>query len=135
MQSTVSDTGFRTDRSDWLRLRTLILLRWMAIVGQVVAIAVADRFYGLQLPLGLCYLAVGSAIIANLVSVFVFPENKRLTEAELIIPASELSQHISTAGTDGFTPGTESTKGGSSGFCLSCSASLRFRSPTALTNT
>lgn len=85
MQSTVSDTGFQTDRSDWLRLRTLILLRWMAIVGQVVAIAVADRFYGLQLPLGLCYLAVGSAIIANLVSVFVFPENKRLTEAEAMV--------------------------------------------------
>jgi two-component system sensor histidine kinase RegB len=85
MQSTVSDTGFRAERSDWLRLRTLILLRWMAIVGQVVAIAVADRFYGLQLPLGLCYLAVGSAIIANLVSVFVFPENKRLTEAEAMV--------------------------------------------------
>lgn len=85
MQTTVSDTGFRAERSDWLRLRTLILLRWMAIGGQVVAIAVADRFYGLQLPLGLCYLAVGSAIIANLVSVFVFPENKRLTEAEAMV--------------------------------------------------
>ena len=36
MQSTVSDTGFRAERSDWLRLRTLILLRWMAIGGQVV---------------------------------------------------------------------------------------------------
>lgn len=85
MQTIVSDTGFRAERSDWLRLRTLILLRWMAIGGQVVAIAVADRFYGLQLPLGLCYLAVGSAIIANLVSVFVFPENKRLTEAEAMV--------------------------------------------------
>lgn len=85
MQSAASDLGFRAARSDWLRLRTLILLRWMAIVGQVAAIAVADRYYGLQLPLGLCYLAVGSAIIANLVSIFVFPENKRLAEAEAML--------------------------------------------------
>lgn len=85
MNSTSVDLGFPAERSDWLRLRTLILLRWMAIVGQVVAITVADRYYGMQLPLGLCYLAVGSAIIANLVSNFVFPENKRLTEAEAML--------------------------------------------------
>ncbi len=29
--------------------------------------------YGLQLPLGLCYLAVGASIIANLISIFSFP--------------------------------------------------------------
>jgi two-component system, sensor histidine kinase RegB len=76
---------FRETRSDWVRLRTLILLRWMAIIGQLSAITVADRFYGMQLPLGLCYLAVGAAIIANLISIFVFPENKRLTELEAML--------------------------------------------------
>lgn len=85
MQSTAQDSGFLTERSDRLRLRTLILLRWMAIAGQIAAISVADRYYGMLLPLGLCYLAVGSAIIANLVSVFVFPENKRLSEAEAML--------------------------------------------------
>ena len=85
----------RDTRSAWVRLRTLILLRWMAIVGQLAAITVADRYYGMQLPLGLCYLAVGASIIANLISVFVFPVNKRLSEAEamltLLFDLSQLS--------------------------------------------
>lgn len=75
----------RPERADWLRLHTLILLRWMAIVGQLVALIVADQFYTLQLPLGLCFLAVGLAIIANLVSIFIFPQNKRLTEDEALM--------------------------------------------------
>ena len=57
----------------------------MAIAGQLAAITVADRHLRLQLPLGLCYLAVGAAIIANLVAIFVFPENKRLSEAEAML--------------------------------------------------
>lgn len=69
-------------RSNWIRLRTMILLRWVAIVGQLVAITVAQRFFGLQLELGLCYLAVGVSVIGNLIAIFVFPENKRLTESE-----------------------------------------------------
>jgi two-component system sensor histidine kinase RegB len=75
----------RDTRSDWVRLRTLILLRWMAVTGQLAAITVADRYYGMQLPLGLCYLAVGASVIANLISVFVFPENKRLSEVEAML--------------------------------------------------
>ena len=70
------------ERGNWIRLRTLILLRWVAIVGQLGAINVAERFYNLQLELGLCYLAVGVSVIGNLIAIFVFPENKRLTETE-----------------------------------------------------
>ena len=75
----------RDTRSDWVRLRTLILLRWMAIIGQTTAITVAYLHFGLQLPVGLCYLAVGTSVIANLISIFVFPENKRLSEAEAML--------------------------------------------------
>ncbi|MFK7751666.1 MAG: sensor histidine kinase RegB [Sedimentitalea sp.] len=70
------------ERSNWVRLRTLILLRWVAIVGQLTAITVAQRLYGLQLELGLCFLAIGVSVIGNLIAIFVFPENKRLTETE-----------------------------------------------------
>lgn len=69
-------------RSNWIRLRTMILLRWVAIVGQLVALLVAEHWYGLQLELGLCYLAVGISVIGNLIAIFVFPENKRLSEFE-----------------------------------------------------
>ncbi len=75
----------RETRSEWLRLRTLILLRWMAIAGQLTAITVAYRFYGVQLDLGACLLVVGAGIIANLIALFVFPENRRLTEAQAAV--------------------------------------------------
>ncbi|MBC2836017.1 sensor histidine kinase RegB [Paragemmobacter straminiformis] len=95
----MSSTGFgllsQTTRSDWVRLRTLILLRWLAIGGQLAAITVADQFYGIVLPLGLCYMAVGASVIANLISIFVYPENKRLSELEamltLLFDLSQLS--------------------------------------------
>jgi two-component system, sensor histidine kinase RegB len=69
-------------RSNWIRLRTLILLRWVAIIGQLIAILVAQQFYHIQLELGLCYLAVGASVFGNLTAIFVFPENKRLSESE-----------------------------------------------------
>lgn len=69
-------------RSSWIRLRTLIVLRWVAIVGQIAAITVAQQMYDLQLELGLCYLAIGVSVVGNLVAIFVFPENKRLSEFE-----------------------------------------------------
>jgi two-component system, sensor histidine kinase RegB len=72
----------RDERGNWVRLRTLILLRWVAIGGQLAAIVVADRVYGLELPLGLCFLAVAVSILANAFSITLFPENRRLTEGE-----------------------------------------------------
>ncbi|MBW4706694.1 ActS/PrrB/RegB family redox-sensitive histidine kinase [Roseobacter sp. YSTF-M11] len=69
-------------RANWIRLRTMILLRWFAIGGQLTAITVAQHWYGLQLELGLCYFVIGASVIANLVAIFVFPENKRLSEVE-----------------------------------------------------
>ncbi|WP_417206020.1 sensor histidine kinase RegB [Antarctobacter sp.] len=69
-------------RSNWIRLRTMILLRWFAVIGQLTAITIAQRLYNLQLELGLCYLAVGVSIVGNLIAISVFPENKRLSETE-----------------------------------------------------
>nr|WP_229863860.1 ActS/PrrB/RegB family redox-sensitive histidine kinase [Seohaeicola zhoushanensis] len=73
------------ERSTWIRLRTLILLRWVAIAGQLAALAVAQVVYGLRLEVGLCYLAVGASVIGNLIAIFVFPQNKRLTESENLL--------------------------------------------------
>ncbi|MCE8005538.1 sensor histidine kinase RegB [Aestuariivita sp.] len=79
-----SHTGLisEQERSSWVRLRTLILLRWVAIAGQLTAITVAQQMYYIELELGLCYLAVGVSVIGNLIAIFVFPENKRLSETE-----------------------------------------------------
>ncbi|TMV07223.1 ActS/PrrB/RegB family redox-sensitive histidine kinase [Ruegeria sediminis] len=70
------------ERSSWIRLRTLILLRWVAIIGQITAITVAQRMYDLQLELGLCYFAIGVSVMGNLTAILLFPENKRLSEFE-----------------------------------------------------
>ena len=69
-------------RGNWIRLRTLILLRWVSITGQVGALIVSQYMFGLWLEFGLCYLAVGISAIGNLIAMFVFPENKRLSESE-----------------------------------------------------
>lgn len=69
-------------RSTWIRLRTMILLRWVAIVGQFTAITVAQQYYHVQLELGLCYFAIGVSVMGNLTAILLFPENKRLSEFE-----------------------------------------------------
>ncbi len=71
-------------RSNWVRLRTLIVLRWIAILGQLAAILVARRWFDLNINLGLCFVAIGASVIANLIAIFVYPENKRLSENEVM---------------------------------------------------
>ena len=68
----------------WIRLRTLVILRWWAIAGQVSALIIAQRLYNLTLDIGLCYLVIGVSVITNLVASFIYPENKRLTERETL---------------------------------------------------
>ena len=64
----------------WVRLRTLVLLRWAAVVGQITAILVAMLMFSLDINLTLATIAIGAAIVANLVSVTVYPRNARLNE-------------------------------------------------------
>jgi len=83
----------QTARGNWIRLRTIILLRWVAIVGQLSALFVANQIYRLDLEYGLCLLIVGVSVIGNLVATFIFPESKRLSETEnLLMVAFDLLQ-------------------------------------------
>ncbi len=68
----------------FLHLRTLTHLRWLAIAGQVVAIAVAGYWLGIRLPLGLCAAAVGASVILNLFALFVLPASRRLGEGQAL---------------------------------------------------
>lgn len=74
-----------TGRSTWVRMRTLILLRWMAVIGQIATIAVATQILDFQLNQGLLFLAVGASVVANLIAMFIYPENKRLSETEAML--------------------------------------------------
>jgi len=68
-----------------IRMRTLVFLRWVAILGQIIAITVAQRAFGLVFEVGFAYLAIGLAVVGNLVAIFIYPENKRLSEAEALM--------------------------------------------------
>ncbi|RKT32325.1 two-component system sensor histidine kinase RegB [Roseovarius halotolerans] len=72
-------------RGNWIRLRTLVVLRWWAIAGQVTALIVAQRLYNLDLEIGLCFLVIGVSVVSNLVAAFIYPENKRLSESETLL--------------------------------------------------
>ncbi len=68
-----------------VRLRTLTLLRWWAIIGQLSALIIAQHFYGLKLETSLCYMVVGVSTLSNLVAYAIYPETKRLPETETLL--------------------------------------------------
>lgn len=69
--------------ANWVRLQTLMTLRWIAIGGQLLAILVTVKAFDLQIEIGLCAIAIGLAAIANLVAHFVYPKNKRMSEVQV----------------------------------------------------
>lgn len=82
MTDNSSDFLSRFGERGWIRLRTQIVLRWIAIGGQLVTIVTAQVLLDLQIELGWAYFVIGLSAIANLVVSFVFPENKRMSEQE-----------------------------------------------------
>ncbi len=69
-------------RGSWLRLRTLILLRWLAILGQTAAVLTAAPLLGLRVPLGPCALVIGAAVAFNVTAMAGTTRDRRLTERE-----------------------------------------------------
>ena len=74
-----------TARSEWVRLRTLINLRWLAIAGQGAAVLFATLQLNLLLDIGLCLIAIGASVVFNIASTIIYPENKRLSERETML--------------------------------------------------
>ncbi len=66
-----------------VRLHTLLVLRWVAILGQVVAVLAARHLFDLSLDPGPFAAVIGLSVLANVVFNFVYPQNKRLSEAEV----------------------------------------------------
>lgn len=69
-------------RSNWVRLRTLVTLRWFAAIGQALAIIAATQIYGVRIEVFPAALVIIVSIAANLISMALYPENKRLSELE-----------------------------------------------------
>ena len=73
IMSNTSIHFFNSDaRSDWVRLRTLILLRWMAIIGQSAAVLVAIYFLALDISIVLCFSIIGTSVVANIIACLLY---------------------------------------------------------------
>ena len=71
-------------RSNWMRLRTLVFVRWFAISGQIVTLIVAQYLYELNLALVPCAIIIGMSVLTNIFALIIFPDNRRLSETETV---------------------------------------------------
>ncbi|MEM9009760.1 MAG: ActS/PrrB/RegB family redox-sensitive histidine kinase [Pseudomonadota bacterium] len=69
-------------RSDWVRLRTLIALRWLAIAGQLAAVLAAALMLEVEIPLDLTLFVILASVCFNMIAAVLHPENKRLSERD-----------------------------------------------------
>jgi two-component system, sensor histidine kinase RegB len=69
-------------RSNWVRLWTLVVLRWFAISGQIIAVLCAILIFDLRFEVGLASMTIGASVLGNLFSSALYPRNKQLSERE-----------------------------------------------------
>jgi two-component system sensor histidine kinase RegB len=72
-------------RGHWVRLRTLLTLRWVAVGGQTAAVILGDRFFDLDMPLNALFVAIAVSALVNLIAWNVHPANKRLSERDAML--------------------------------------------------
>ncbi len=72
-------------RSGWIRLRTMVLLRWLAVLGQSTTVVIADAVLGIRVPHAPCALVIGAAAAFNFVAMTLAAENRRLSEREAVL--------------------------------------------------
>lgn len=75
----------RDVQGHWVRLQTLVRVRWLAATGQVGALLAAYHLFQLDFALVLCLGVVAVSAASNLLSAYVFPRIKRLSETEALL--------------------------------------------------
>jgi len=89
-------------RFSWVRLRTLVMLRWMTIAGQSTALWIAVKWLQVDIRVDLAATVIGIAVAFNIVATVVFPENRRLSERAalltLIFDLTQLAALLALAG-------------------------------------
>ncbi len=83
--ATLADNLTNPVRADWIRLRTLIVLRWLAVAGQTLAVLVAEGWLGLTLPLVPVMAAILASAAFNLITMLRNPPTRRLREGTALI--------------------------------------------------
>ncbi len=65
-----------------VRLSTLLRLRWLAVAGQLIAIAIVAFALGFAMPVALCLALVAASALLNVVLAFRYPASHRLRPAK-----------------------------------------------------
>lgn len=66
------------EHSSWIRLSTLVLVRWVAAFGQTIAVIVAALVFDLTLPISAIVAAIGGLVLVNIILSSIYPRNRRL---------------------------------------------------------
>jgi two-component system sensor histidine kinase RegB len=65
-----------------VRLRTLVLIRWVAVVGQTVALLAVYAGLGFAFPLGVAFVVVTASALLNVALSIRFPPTRRIRDGE-----------------------------------------------------
>ncbi len=68
-----------------LRVDTLILLRWIAVAGQTIAVLGTYFYFKFDFPFGLCFVAITTSALINMVLRFGTSRSFRLSDAQAAI--------------------------------------------------
>ncbi len=68
------------DASGRVRLQTLVVLRWLAIAGQLVAVLAVNLVFGYPLPLGFCLAAIAASAWLNVLLTLRYSASVRIPE-------------------------------------------------------
>ena len=74
-----------------VRLRTLNLIRWAAVGGQLIALMAVHYSLGWRLPLGAAMAAVAASVVLNIALAFRHPERGRLREGEAVKAGNQVA--------------------------------------------
>lgn len=77
--------GIHSERESQLRLQTSVWLRWVAIVGQLLAIGIVTGFYGFPLPLASCLVLIAMSAWLNVFLSIRFPARYRLSTGFAVV--------------------------------------------------
>ncbi|MEM9999869.1 MAG: ActS/PrrB/RegB family redox-sensitive histidine kinase [Pseudomonadota bacterium] len=74
-----------SNRNSGLRLSTMTNTRWLAILGQGIAILVVAGYFKFPFPVLACTFLLGMSALLNLVMIWLFPANQRLGPASVMM--------------------------------------------------
>lgn len=73
----------RLDGRGWVNLRTLVAIRWLAVIGQAATLLFVHVSLGYPLPLATALLVVGASAAVNVVATLQRPVQTRLTDRDV----------------------------------------------------